>query len=59
VIGAINVLAENPHPRNSRKPQNREGYRLRIEDYRVLYTVDDDRREEFVAEVWHRQRGYR
>lgn len=59
VMGAIDGLAENPRPRNSRQLQDRPGRRLRVGDYRVVYDVDDDRREVFIAEVWHRQRGYR
>ena len=27
--------------------------------FRIIYDVDDDRREVFITEVWHRQRGYR
>jgi mRNA interferase RelE/StbE len=56
---AVNDLAEDPRPRQSRALQGRSGRRLRIGDYRVIYEVDDDRQEVFVAEVWHRQRGYR
>jgi mRNA interferase RelE/StbE len=56
---AINALAENPRPGNSRQLRDRPARRLRVGDYRIIYDVDDDRREVFVAEVWHRQRGYR
>ena len=59
IITAVYALSDDPRPRNSRRLQNREGYRLRVGDYRVLYTLDDDREEVLVAEVWHRQRGYR
>ncbi|MCA1718436.1 MAG: type II toxin-antitoxin system RelE/ParE family toxin [Actinobacteria bacterium] len=56
---AINALAENPRPGNTRQLRDRPARRLRVGDYRIIYDVDDDRREVFVAEVWHRQRGYR
>lgn len=56
---AINALAENPRPGNSRQLRDRPARRLRVGDYRIIYDVDDDRREVFVAEVWHRQRDYR
>ncbi len=59
IITAVYALSEDPRPRNSRKLQDREGHRLRVGDYRVLFTVDDDCREVFVAEVWHLQRNYR
>jgi mRNA-degrading endonuclease RelE of RelBE toxin-antitoxin system len=28
-------------------------------DYRIVYDVDDESQEVYVAEVWHRQRHYR
>ncbi len=59
VIEAVYGLSEGPRPRNSRKLQGPEGYRLRVGDYRALYRVDDEAREVLVAEVWHRKRDYR
>lgn len=38
---AILSLASNPRPANSKKITEKEGYRVRIGDYRVLYTIDD------------------
>ncbi|MBA3472342.1 MAG: type II toxin-antitoxin system RelE/ParE family toxin [Rubrobacter sp.] len=55
---AINALAENPRPGNSHQLRDRPARRLRVEDYLIIYDVDD-RREVFAAEVWHRQRDYR
>jgi mRNA interferase RelE/StbE len=59
VMTAIENLAEDPRPRQSRQLQGSPARRLRVGDYRVIYDVDDDHLEVFVAEVWHRQRGYR
>ena len=53
------ALSGDLRPSNSRKLRDREDYRLRIGDYRVLYVVNVDRRQVLVAEVWHRQRGHR
>jgi mRNA interferase RelE/StbE len=39
---AILSLAQNPRPRSSKKHTDKEGYRIRVGDYRVLYTVDDE-----------------
>lgn len=39
---AILALAQNPRPRVSKKLTDKEGFRIRIGDYRVLYTVDDE-----------------
>ena len=38
----ILYLSSNPRPRNVIKLTDREGYRIRIGDYRVLYTIDDN-----------------
>jgi mRNA interferase RelE/StbE len=34
-------LEVNPRPHNSKKLTDREGYRVRVGDYRILYTIDD------------------
>jgi mRNA interferase RelE/StbE len=41
VAAKIVNLEMNPRPAGIRKLQGTEGYRLRVGDYRVLYTVDD------------------
>jgi mRNA interferase RelE/StbE len=38
---AILNLAQNPRPRGCKKLTEKEGYRIRIGDYRVLYMIDD------------------
>lgn len=37
---AISSLASNPSPAGSKKLTDKEGYRIRIGNYRVLYTID-------------------
>jgi mRNA interferase RelE/StbE len=41
----IHALAENPYGRhnNAAKLQGREGYRLRVGDWRVLYEIYDNK----------------
>ncbi len=52
-------LAEDPRPAiASRKLKGREGYRLRVGDYRVIYDVDDDEEIVNVLDVGHRQGIY-
>lgn len=41
IHGAIALLAQDPRPPASRPLRGREGYRLRIGDYRIIYTVND------------------
>lgn len=55
----ILILETNSRPPGSRKLQGGEGYRLRVGDYRVLYTVDDKRQWIVVYGVAHRRDAYR
>lgn len=40
----ILALATNPRPHGCKKLTEKEGYRIRVGDYRVLYTIDDKNR---------------
>ncbi|MBA2534268.1 MAG: type II toxin-antitoxin system RelE/ParE family toxin [Rubrobacter sp.] len=59
VMRAIDNLAEDPRPRQSRQLQGSPARRLRVGDYRIVYDIDDANLKVFIAEVWHRQRGCR
>ena len=37
----ISALASNPRPINSKKLTEKEGYRIKVGNYRILYTIDD------------------
>ena len=41
IQGAIALLAQDPRPPASRPLRGREGFRLRVGDYRIIYTIDD------------------
>ena len=45
IVAAIHRLRENPYPPSMKKLTGQEAYRIRIGDYRVLYTVDDKANE--------------
>ncbi|MFQ5879444.1 MAG: type II toxin-antitoxin system RelE/ParE family toxin [Dehalococcoidia bacterium] len=51
VTEAIHSLAQDPRPPGSRRLQRVGGYRLRVGDYRILYTVDDELRRVTVLRV--------
>jgi len=59
VSEAILALESNPRPVGSRKLQAGGGFRLRVGDYRVLYTVDDDNHRVIIYGVAHRREAYR
>ena len=41
---SIQSLATEPRPHGCRKLTEKEGYRIRVGDYRILYSVDDEAR---------------
>ena len=45
IVAAIHRHRENPRPPSMKKLTEQEAYRIRIGDYRVLYTVDDKANE--------------
>ena len=42
IRGAIALLSENPRPPGAKALRGRPGLRVRIGEYRVVYTVDDN-----------------
>lgn len=42
IKNAIYNLAENPKPTGCLKLKGRDGYRIRVGDYRIIYDVYDD-----------------
>ena len=59
IIKAILSLKNNPFPRNAKKLHGREGTRIRVGNYRVLYVVDDTNKEIEVFSVADRKDVYR
>lgn len=58
IIEAIEDLAENPRPIGYKNLKNRDGYRIRIGDYRVIYEVFDDELVIDVIKLGHRNDIY-
>lgn len=42
IEGAIALLAIDPRPPAARALQGRPGLRVRVGDYRIIYTIEDD-----------------
>ena len=59
VRDAIVALAEDPRPPGCLKLTGRDGWRIRIGDYRVVYEIDDSGRTVTVLHVGHRRDVYR
>ena len=55
----ILLLSAEPRPRGVIKLSGYNAFRLRVGDYRVLYTVDDADRQITILKVAHRRDVYR
>lgn len=59
IVAAIRKLSEEPRPPGCRKLSGREGWRIRVGDYRVLYGIDERERAVTVQHIGHRRDVYR
>jgi len=55
----IEALSENPRPHGVKKLKGyRDYWRIRVGDYRVIYTIQDDRLLVVVIRIGHRREVY-
>jgi len=60
IMGKIEELAANPRPVQSKKLQGRfHECRLRVDDYRIVYSIDDKNKVLTVSHVKHRRDVYK
>ncbi len=57
IVDKIISLKEEPRPHGSKKLKNKDGYRIRIGSYRVLYTIEEKEIE--IYSVTHRKDAYK
>ncbi|HEX8474869.1 MAG TPA: type II toxin-antitoxin system RelE/ParE family toxin [Pyrinomonadaceae bacterium] len=55
---AVAALAENPRPSSCKKLVGREGWRIRVGDYRAIYEIDDDKQKVTILHIGHRRDVY-
>ena len=55
----IRSLVEEPRPQGCKKLKGREGWRIRVGDYRIIYEIDDARSVVTVLDIGHRRDVYR
>ena len=58
IQGVIALLSEDPRPPASRALRGRPGFRVRVGDYRVIYTIEDDVLLVVVVTLGHRRDVY-
>ena len=58
VHGAIALLGENPRPPGARALQGRDGFRVRVGNYRLIYTIQDHLLLVVVVTLGHRKDVY-
>ena len=59
IIKKIQALSSDPRLQGSQKLSNKEKYRIRQGDYRVIYAIDDDSFAVYIIKVGHRREIYR
>lgn len=58
IRGAIALLGEDPRPPGARALQGRDGLRVRVGNYRIIYTINDSVLLVIVVNVVHRRHVY-
>ncbi|WP_333877530.1 type II toxin-antitoxin system RelE family toxin [Methylobacter sp.] len=59
LFAAFLTLSDNPRPHGSLKLQGHpDCYRVRVGDYRIVYTIDDQQLKVLVLTLGHRQDIY-
>ncbi|MGI8778251.1 MAG: type II toxin-antitoxin system RelE family toxin [Acidimicrobiales bacterium] len=58
IQGAIALLGQDPRPPAARALRGRPGFRVRVGDYRVIYTINDDVLVVVVVALGHRRDVY-
>lgn len=56
--GAIAMLAVNPRPPGAKALRGRDGLSVRVGNYRIIYTVQDDVLLVVVVTLGHRREAY-
>ena len=59
IQGAVSTLASNPLPPVAKKLVGRDTYRLRVSDYRIIYSIEKNILTVKIVSVGHRRDVYR
>ncbi len=59
IFAKIGLLAKEPLPLGSQKLEGGKGYRIRIGNYRVVYTIEKDKLIIVIIKIAHRKDVYK
>ncbi|MBU0513069.1 MAG: type II toxin-antitoxin system RelE/ParE family toxin [Chloroflexi bacterium] len=60
VFSSIEALSKSPRPKGCRTLRGYRGFwRIRVGDYRVIYSIDDDLKIVDISAIRHRSKAYR
>ena len=59
ILEAISGLQETPRPAGCQKLSGREGWRIRSQNYRIIYDIDDTAQHITIQVIGHRRDVYR
>jgi len=59
IDAALMLLAENPIPPKAKKLSARDGYRIRVGDYRIIYEIQKNILVVLIIDIGHRREIYR
>ncbi len=59
IVAAIDTLEENPRPSGVKKLPGEEAYRIRVADYRIIYTIEDTIKIVTIQRIRHRKDAYK
>jgi mRNA interferase RelE/StbE len=59
ILSRIKSLSLNPRPQDAIKLTNREDYRIRVGNYRIIYSINDTILIIIIIKIGHRKEIYR
>lgn len=59
IDAALTLLADNPIPPKAKKLSGRDGYRIRVGDYRIIYEIQKNLLVVLVIDIGHHHEIYR
>ena len=59
IVAKIQLLSSEPRPSNCEKLSGDEKYRIRQGNYRIVYSIEDDKLIVFIIKIGHRRDVYK